>query len=150
MGAQTGLVMKCHRSNFEITGFTEEAPGADLVALCRKKECVFVEDLGSGALIDLAEFNLKQEPTVSDVIGQGVDLVMFSGDKLMGGSQAGVICGKCQSDQETACQSYVSRFKGGQTNDRVNRASADCVYESGIRKALIGSAHCHRASRQRA
>jgi L-seryl-tRNA(Ser) seleniumtransferase len=94
MGTQTGLVMKCHRSNFEITGFTEEAPAADLVALCRQKNCVFVEDLGSGALIDLAEFNLKQEPTVSDVIGQGVDLVMFSGDKLMGGSQAGVICGR--------------------------------------------------------
>jgi L-seryl-tRNA(Ser) seleniumtransferase len=94
MSSATGLIMKCHRSNFEITGFTEEAPTDTLVALSREHGVPFIEDLGSGALVDLSAFNLKHEPTVPEVIAQDVDLVMFSGDKLMGGSQAGIICGR--------------------------------------------------------
>jgi len=94
ISSQTGLLMKCHRSNFEITGFTEEAPTSALVTLSRQHGITFVEDLGSGALVDLSAFNLKHEPTVMEVIAQDVDLVMFSGDKLMGGSQAGIICGR--------------------------------------------------------
>jgi L-seryl-tRNA(Ser) seleniumtransferase len=94
IGKNTGMILKCHRSNFEISGFTETAKTADLVALGRKHEVPVIEDLGSGALIDYSKIGMKYEPTVAEVIGEDVDLVMFSADKLMGGSQAGIICGK--------------------------------------------------------
>ncbi len=92
----TGMILKCHRSNFEISGFTEMAKTADLVTLGAKHKVPVVEDLGSGALIDYSKIGMKYEPTVAEVIGEGVDLVMFSADKLMGGSQAGIICGKSE------------------------------------------------------
>lgn len=94
IGKNTGMILKCHRSNFEISGFTETAKTADLVTLGAKHAIPVIEDLGSGALIDYSKIGMKYEPTVAEVIGEGVDLVMFSADKLMGGSQAGIICGK--------------------------------------------------------
>jgi L-seryl-tRNA(Ser) seleniumtransferase len=94
IGAKTGILLKCHRSNFEITGFTETAKTAELVALGAQHKIPVVEDLGSGALLDYSKIGMKYEPTVAEVIGEGVDLVMFSADKLMGGSQSGIICGK--------------------------------------------------------
>lgn len=93
---KTGMILKCHRSNFEITGFTEVAKTADLVAIGKKHQVPVVEDLGSGALIDYSKIGMKYEPTVAEVIDEGVDLVMFSADKLMGGSQAGIVCGKAE------------------------------------------------------
>lgn len=90
----TGIILKCHRSNFEISGFTETAHTAELVDIGKKHAIAVIEDLGSGALIDYTSIGMKYEPTVPEVIEAGVDLVMFSGDKLMGGSQAGIICGK--------------------------------------------------------
>lgn len=92
----TGMIFKCHRSNFEISGFTEMAKTADLVTIGSKHQVPVVEDLGSGALIDYSKIGMKYEPTVAEVIGEGVDLVMFSADKLMGGSQAGIVCGKAE------------------------------------------------------
>ena len=91
---KTGILLKCHRSNFEISGFTEEANTSDLVALGAKHKIPIVEDLGSGALLDYSKLGMKYEPTVAEVLAHGVDLVMFSADKLMGGSQSGIICGK--------------------------------------------------------
>lgn len=92
----TGMILKCHRSNFEISGFTEMARTADLVEIGAKHQVPVVEDLGSGALIDYSKIGMKYEPTVAEVIDEGVDLVMFSADKLMGGSQAGIVCGKTE------------------------------------------------------
>ena len=92
----TGMILKCHRSNFEISGFTETAKTADLVKLGKSHKIPVIEDLGSGALIDYSKFGMKYEPTVAEVISEGVDLVMFSADKLMGGSQAGIICGSSE------------------------------------------------------
>ncbi|MBS1957362.1 MAG: L-seryl-tRNA(Sec) selenium transferase [Cyanobacteria bacterium SZAS-4] len=92
----TGMILKCHRSNFEISGFTEMAKTADLVAIGKNHQIPVVEDLGSGALIDYSKIGMKYEPTVAEVIDEGVDLVMFSADKLMGGSQAGIVCGKAE------------------------------------------------------
>lgn len=91
---RTGLLLKCHRSNFEITGFTEEVTTQALVELGQKKTIAVIEDLGSGALVDFSKLGMKYEPTVAEVITTGVDLVLFSADKLMGGSQAGIACGK--------------------------------------------------------
>jgi L-seryl-tRNA(Ser) seleniumtransferase len=85
-----------HRSNFEITGFTEEAPTVELVALGRKRGIPLIEDLGSGALFDLRSVGIGQEPGVLDSLRGGVDIVTYSGDKLLGGPQAGLISGRSE------------------------------------------------------
>lgn len=97
IGPDTGLVMRCHRSNFEIKGFTEETSLEDLVRLCKEKNVPLLEDLGSGVLMDLSELGIEGEPTVEEIIATGCDLVTFSGDKLLGGPQAGLIAGKKSS-----------------------------------------------------
>jgi L-seryl-tRNA(Ser) seleniumtransferase len=90
---RTALILKCHRSNFEICGYTEDADSIELKKLGEAKGIPVVEDLGSGALLDLSVLGLKHEPTVQETL-KNADLVMFSGDKLLGGSQAGLIVGK--------------------------------------------------------
>lgn len=91
VGAQTALIMKVHTSNYKIIGFTKLVPLEDLVQLGRAKEIPVVEDLGSGNLVDLHEIG---EPQVAQRIKQGADLVTFSGDKLLGGPQAGIVVGR--------------------------------------------------------
>ncbi|MFH0926383.1 MAG: L-seryl-tRNA(Sec) selenium transferase [bacterium] len=90
----TGLILKAHTSNYRIIGFTEEVLLGDLVKLGKKYNIPVVEDLGSGCLVDLKKYGLEKKPTVSELLATGVDLVSFSGDKLLGGPQAGVILGK--------------------------------------------------------
>lgn len=91
---KTALLLKVHKSNYEIVGFTKEVPVEELVALARKYNLLVMEDLGSGCFIDFSKYGLKKEPTVQEVLKAGVDLVTFSGDKLLGGPQAGIILGK--------------------------------------------------------
>lgn len=91
---QTRLLLRVHRSNFEITGFTEQPSTADLVNLARETELPFMEDLGSGALVDLENFGIHGEPGVLDSLRSGVDVVTYSGDKLLGGPQAGLLSGR--------------------------------------------------------
>ena len=91
---RTRLLLRVHRSNFEITGFTEQ-PGLDeLVALARRRNLPLMEDLGSGALFDLRSVGINDEPGVLDRLRAGVDIVTYSGDKLLGGPQAGLISGR--------------------------------------------------------
>jgi L-seryl-tRNA(Ser) seleniumtransferase len=91
---RTRLLLRVHRSNFEITGFTEQ-PGLDeLVALARRRNLALMEDLGSGALFDLRSVGITGEPGVLDSLRAGVDIVTYSGDKLLGGPQAGLISGR--------------------------------------------------------
>jgi L-seryl-tRNA(Ser) seleniumtransferase len=92
--AKTGLLLKVHSSNFRVVGFTEEVALSDLVALGSQHGVPVYEDQGSGVLIDLAPFGLRDEPTVRSSVEAGVDLVSISGDKLLGGPQAGIIAGK--------------------------------------------------------
>jgi L-seryl-tRNA(Ser) seleniumtransferase len=90
---RTRLLLRVHRSNFEITGFTERASTAELVTLARKRAVPLMEDLGSGALFDLRSIGINGEPGVLDSLRSGVDIATYSGDKLLGGPQAGLISG---------------------------------------------------------
>lgn len=92
--APTALVMRAHRSNFKIVGFTEEPELKEIVDVAHGAHVIVVDDLGSGALLDTVNFGLAHEPTVQESLFAGVDLVCFSGDKLLGGPQAGIILGK--------------------------------------------------------
>lgn len=90
---KTRLLLKVHRSNFQIVGFAEEPPLGDLVALGRKHKIPVMEDLGSGALIDLRTVGIAGEPTVYESLRAGVDVVTYSGDKMLGGPQSGLLTG---------------------------------------------------------
>ncbi len=90
----TALLLKVHTSNYKIIGFTSQVSNDDLVKLGRERSIPVFEDLGSGVLVDFRKFGLQYEPTVQDSLKQGVDLVSFSGDKLFGGPQAGIIVGR--------------------------------------------------------
>jgi L-seryl-tRNA(Ser) seleniumtransferase len=90
---EAAVVLRAHHSNFKIIGFTEEPELAEIARLTHTRDAILVDDLGSGALIDTAHFGLAHEPTVQESLNAGADLVCFSGDKLLGGPQAGIIVG---------------------------------------------------------
>jgi L-seryl-tRNA(Ser) seleniumtransferase len=94
IGDRTRLLLRVHRSNFEITGFTEQPALNELVALARRRNLPLMEDLGSGALFDLRSVGVNDEPGVLDSLRAGVDIVTYSGDKLLGGPQSGLISGR--------------------------------------------------------
>jgi len=94
LGSATGAILKVHRSNFEQSGFVHEPAAADLARLAREAGLPMLHDIGSGLLADLSPFGLTSEPRVPDTVAAGADLVIFSGDKLLGGPQAGCLVGR--------------------------------------------------------
>ena len=96
VGPNTAALMRVHTSNYRISGFTNEVALDDLVALGRKHGLKVIDDVGSGALLDFARFGFEGEPLARDSVAAGADLVLFSGDKLLGGPQAGILAGREQ------------------------------------------------------
>lgn len=94
ISAATGMVLRVHPSNYRVVGFTETPTLRDVADLAHRYDVMLFEDAGSGALVDLSEFGLGDEPVISRSIADGADIVGFSGDKLLGGSQAGILAGK--------------------------------------------------------
>lgn len=90
---ETAMLLRVHASNFRIIGFTSEVSPVEMVSLAREKGLITMEDLGSGSLLDFSQYGFPKEPTVQEIVQAGVDVVTFSGDKLLGGPQAGIIVG---------------------------------------------------------
>ena len=94
---ETALLMRVHSSNYRVVGFTASVEIADLVALGRKHNIPVVDDIGSGALVDLASWGITDEPRVQESVKAGADVILFSGDKLLGGPQAGILVGRADA-----------------------------------------------------
>jgi L-seryl-tRNA(Ser) seleniumtransferase len=136
IGPNTALLLKVHTSNYRVVGFTAEVSSRELTELGRERGIPVMEDLGSGSLVDLRPWGFPYEPTVPEVVGSGVDLVSFSGDKLLGGPQAGIVVGR---------RGIVARLKKNPWNralriDKFTIAALEATlyaYESGTAQQTI-------------
>ena len=113
VGENSGAIMRVHHSNYRIVGFTSEPSIEELVGLAKKLNLYIFDDLGSGALVDLNAYGIEHEPLVQDSIKAGVDVACFSGDKLIGGPQAGIIVGKAPIIEKIRKNSLTRAFRVG-------------------------------------
>jgi L-seryl-tRNA(Ser) seleniumtransferase len=111
IGPNTGALLRVHSSNYRISGFTKSVPLEHLVALGRKHRLKVIDDIGSGALLDFARFGFRDEPVAQGSIAAGADLVLFSGDKLLGGPQAGILAGRKEWIQDVERDPLMRAFR---------------------------------------
>src|SRR5262249_2278550 len=111
IGPNTGALMQIHTSNYRVSGFTKSVPLADLVALGKKHGLKVIDDAGSGALLDFGRFGFPGQPVARDSIAAGADLVLFSGDKLLGGPQAGILAGRKEWIQKIEKDPLMRAFR---------------------------------------
>src|SRR5262245_48665900 len=111
IGPNTAALMQIHTSNYRVAGFTESVPLADLVELGHKHGLKVIDDIGSGAMLDFARFGFQGEPVARDSIAAGADLVLFSGDKLLGGPQAGILAGRKEWIQKIEKDPLMRAFR---------------------------------------
>jgi L-seryl-tRNA(Ser) seleniumtransferase len=136
IGPDTGLLLKVHTSNYRVVGFTADVSSRELAELGRERKIAVMEDLGSGSLVDLRPWGFPYEPTVPEVVASGVDLVSFSGDKLLGGPQAGIVVGR---------GAIVTRLKKNPWNralriDKLTIAALEATlyaYEAGVARETV-------------
>jgi L-seryl-tRNA(Ser) seleniumtransferase len=136
LSPRTALLLRAHPSNYRIEGFTADVGGAELVALGRQVGVTVVEDLGSGALVDLREYGLPHERTVQEAIGEGIDLVAFSGDKLLGGPQAGIIVGRAAPIQRMRANPLLRALRVGTPTIAALGATLRLHLEPGARERI--------------
>jgi L-seryl-tRNA(Ser) seleniumtransferase len=111
IGSSTGALMQVHSSNYRISGFTKSVSLADLVALGKQRGLPVIDDIGSGALLDFGRFGFRGEPVARESVAAGADLVLFSGDKLLGGPQAGVLAGRRELIQKIEKDPLMRAFR---------------------------------------
>lgn len=111
IGPATGALMQVHSSNYRISGFTQSVPLADLVELGKKRSLPVIDDIGSGALLDFGRFGFTGEPVARDSVAAAADLVLFSGDKLLGGPQAGILAGRKEFIQKIEKDPLMRAFR---------------------------------------
>jgi L-seryl-tRNA(Ser) seleniumtransferase len=146
IGKKTALLLKVHTSNYKIVGFSAEVGLANLVAIGKKRKIPVMEDLGSGALVDLGRYGLPKEPLVAERIALGADIVTFSGDKILGGPQAGLIVGKKSLIQQMSKNPLHRALRCGkltlaalEATLRLYRQSADITEEIPTLRAFTRS-----------
>lgn len=132
----TKVILKVHTSNYKIMGFTESVNSTELKEVANKYNLPLIEDLGSGVFVDLEKYGLMHEPTVMDSVNAGIDIITFSGDKLLGGPQAGIIVGK---------KKYIDRLKKNQMTRalRVDKMTLKLLEE--VLKIYIDKENAHKS-----